>query len=185
MFYSTLHFAKSLLFTLSVFSISLLFSCGSDDEADDMEEELDANPTAILSFTLDGTDYTAIFDESNPTILVSSSSSVNATSFAANGQLEEGGGYTFAGGFIGSSTGSYTLTGNDDEDDLNSLGIVITQDQTFRSFIASSVEMDVTVLTNASVTNASDMEATFEGTMVDEESGETVSLTNGRISVEN
>lgn len=159
-----LRITLSLLFAISLF----LTSCGSEDEGDDPTA---TNEPPFFEVTVSGTKYEANFTGTNPPLfgaLVSPAN--NLTSITLTGTTTGGGSIGLLVGYIGSGTGSYTLTSAPGEggNPLEGLSFFLTTDGADESTDYEAVNINLNITSyNALASTFAVVEGSFSGTVLD------------------
>ena len=161
---------------LSLFATTIIItSCGSDD-GDEMDPGGSDNEIS-LAFTIDGTSEEAVFNSGSIFLALSNG---EATVLSTNGALQSGSNYSFTASFTGTTTGTYNLTQGAGEIDetIDGVTIVILEGQNSVVYVARNVTLNIQSYTVISLAQII-VEGTFSGTFENEDTQETVSITNG------
>ncbi len=171
----TKNFLHALLMMALLSSVSFISSCGSDD-GDEMDPD-GSDDEISLSFTLGGTSEEAIFNSGSSFLAVSDG---EVTVLSTSGALESGRNYAIGITFTSTSTGTFTLTQGAGENDefVDGLSLAIIDGQNSVTYNAQSVTLTVTGYTVVSLAETI-VTGTFSGTLEDEDTQETISITNG------
>lgn len=156
--------------------LGLLFSCSSDD-SDDMMDGGDNPDELSLSFTLDGVSYQAVFETGGGLLAVDGGS---VTLISASGRLDDDTPYVFATTFDGNTPGTYTLTqeAGSEEDDFSGLSILLVDGANSLTYSATNVTLTISSYQVISLAEII-IKGTFSGTVINDETEETATITNG------
>ena len=167
---------KSILILGLFTTIAFISSCGSDED-ENMDPDSATADEVSLSFTLGGTSEEAVFNSGS--IFVAISDGV-ATVASSNGVLQSGRTYNMTFSFAGTTTGTYSLTQGAGEVDqqLDGLTLVFLAGQDSEVYLARDVTLTVESYTVISLAQII-LKGTFSGTLENEGTQETISITNG------
>lgn len=156
---------------------AMMMSCSSDNSGA-VDEMMDESDEVSLNFTLDGTAFEASFGTNSIFLALSDGAS---TILSTSGALTTGQTYVFAASFVGTGTGTYTLNqgAGETDEDISGLSVAILNGQTdINSYFATNVTLTITSYEVVSAAQII-LKGTFSGTLENEETSESATITNG------